>query len=343
MSASAFAEFNRLLASAVEGGMAPEAAVDLLAAQAGSRALRDALQSLSRDLRDGAALPDALARHPSVFPPDYCALVRAGVEGRRLPDVLRMSATYHALRARVRHKIGRLAVHLGIGLALCAFIGIWVYVIGSGFVAMFRQEVGWAYEHGWVKKDFFTWFFMNFESAMAWILGLIFGGAAALLGLAALLSTRKAGYWIPLWGRLLRSRDLSLFCVSMAMKGRAGAAPADALRISGEVLRNRHARAQVEAVRARVEEGEPLSVALHHHPWFPRTLAWAVALGEERGAVPESLETLASLYAAELERNFEAVLVFLTPLGLVFMGNVVMATVLGAMLPLFRVMFLFSS
>jgi type II secretory pathway component PulF len=123
----------------------------------------------------------------------------------------------------------------------------------------------------------------------------------------------------------------------MAVRLRAGAALPDALAAAEEVLGSPHSRRQARSVRKRVEEGESLSSALFYIPFFPRTLAWAVSMGEARGEVPEVFDTFARLYSAELDRNFGLLLQILTPLGLLALGNVALLTALVVLAPFFMI------
>ena len=108
----------------------------------------------------------------------------------------------------------------------------------------------------------------------------------------------------------------------MAIRLGAGSPLPEALADAGRSVRNAHARRRIEDLSRRVREGEGLSSALFYDTFFPRTLAWAVSMGEARGEVADIFDTFARLYAAELDRTFGLVLQILTPLGLLALGNV---------------------
>jgi general secretion pathway protein F len=315
--AAEFAEFNALLASAAERGLPLEPALALLAAQAGSPRVRAALETVHRGLRDGKPLPEALRACPE-FPPDYAALVEAGLAGGRLADVLRGAATHHGLVARVGAKFRRFGIYLalGFGLALALF------GVGAGLSGRLDHLVGDLYGFRGREESWFEWMVRN---------------PFRVLALLRFATRRRPGYWIPLWGRLLRSRDLALFCNVMGLRLAGGATLPDALASAGAAVPNRHARRMIGKLAERSREGASLSDALFYVRWFPRTLAWSVSLGERRGELPQVFSALGKVYGSETDRAFEMLFVILTPLGLVAVGNLAFFAVFATLAPFIQV------
>lgn len=326
--AAEFAEFNALLATAAERGLPLEPVLALLSAQAGSSRVRAALESVHRGLRDGRPLPDALRTVPE-FPPDYITLVEAGHAAGRLAEVLRHAAVYHSLRARLRARLGRVALYLGVGaLAACGLmvggavlserIGVDVYDLFQMTELAPIQEL--------TRHPFRT---------LAWALpSMLLAGVLGWLCFR-FLTRFRAGYWLPFWGGILRSRDLALFCSLAALRLSAGATALDAFRSARGAVPNFHARRRIGDLIRRLEEGATVSDALFYVRWFPRTLAWGVSLGERRGDVPEVFESCARIYAGQVDRGFEMLTVALGPLGILVLGNVALFAAMSALAPMF--------
>jgi type II secretory pathway component PulF len=144
-----------------------------------------------------------------------------------------------------------------------------------------------------------------------------------------------SSYWVPVWGRIMRSRDLSLVCAAMALRLKAGATIPDALGDARAALSNGAGRRVLDRVRSRVEEGGKLSEAMFYERFFPRTLAWAVSLGESRDETPDVLRTFAETYSDELQWDFEVAQAMLTPIGIFVMANLVGLFAAGMLMPLF--------
>lgn len=336
------ADFNGLLASAVERGQALEPTLELLAAQASSARVRSALDDVRRAMSEGASLPEAIRRN-GLFPPEYAAVVEAGLGAGRLAAVLRQAETYHALRARMLSRFRRLALYLSIALVLAAgMLGATAY-LGRQIYPSWDPHV--LSDFGFRRRSAHLgmWLLRNHWVVAAGLGAALLIGAGGTWAAVRWLSRRRAGYWIPAWGRLLKSRDLALFCSVTGLRLEAGLPLPEALGAAAESVPNLRARRLIGAVRDRVAEGESLSDALFYRRYFPRTLAWAVSLGERRSDVPEVLRTFARVYETGLERNFEVLFMLLSPLGVVLLGNIVLLSLIGVLFPLFLSAFFWSS
>jgi type IV pilus assembly protein PilC len=327
-----FAEFNGLLRSVVEKGLALAPAVELMAGVVRSPRLRETLKSVAADLKDGAPLPDALARHPVTFSPEYCALVRAGLAGGRLPEVLRAAEVHAAHRARVRSKFLRLLFYLAAGamvgeiaLLLCQWAGSHMGKIHEQLGLQPRTDdplqrligSGWTLLIAWpasVALMLGGYFVLERWARFSWI-----------------------GYFVPLWSQIQKSRDLSLFCSTLGLRLRSGSTMLDALRSAQACVASGAFRRCARAVVRRVEEGEALSSALFYVRYFPKTLGWGLSIAEENGEIPRTLDTFAGLYSSQMERNFDLLYELLTPLGILAVGNVTLLSAMMFMLPILRV------
>ncbi len=278
-SARELAEFNGLLASVVDRGLPLAPAVELMAGVVRDRRLQEALRGTSRALAEGAPLHEALARFPRAFPPDYCALVRAGVESGRLAEVLRTAQAHQSLRARLRSKMRRAALYVLAG----AIIG--ELVLGIAVVAgRFFEDVGRAFEIQMELKERNPLSEMLSSLAQSGgILLLIWPASFAVAAVLYKIVQRRAslgwiGYLLPFWGGVQKSRDLALFCGTLGLRLRSGTPMGPALGSARDAISNRRFRRIADGIIARVGEGESLSAALFYAAFFPKTLAWGISL-----------------------------------------------------------------
>jgi type II secretory pathway component PulF len=160
------------------------------------------------------------------------------------------------------------------------------------------------------------------------ILGtLVLGAVICLIGIwafRAMVSRTRLGYWVPAWGRLQKSRDLSIMCTTLAMGVEGGRPLGDSIDAAASAVPNRYARRRTRMLRMRTDEGDALSTALFYDRYFPRTLSWAVSLGEAQEDVGGVLGLFANIYSTELERECETLVMVLGPLGVLVLGNVVL-------------------
>ncbi len=339
-SAREFAEFNGLLCSVVEKNLPLPPAMRLIAGVVRHRALKAALEGAARALEEGATLPDALSKHPEVFPSDYCALLRSGAESGRLAEALATSETYQILRARLQTKVRRLWLYL-----LAALI---VGELMIGIMLVFGRHMDQVYKQlGMTRLPMISEVFTS-SWRSGWVLilgwpGLFLMGALAWKGIQWYARIGWLGYLLPVWGPVQKSGDLARFCCALGMKLRSGSPLGESLRSGRDAVANRRFRRFADQVIRRVDEGESLSSALYYHSFFPKTLAWGVSLGEENGELIRTVDTFTALYTAQMERRYESLYEVLPPLGVLVVGNLAFIGALAMFLPIIQIQETLSS
>ena len=337
-SAREFAEFNGLLCSVVEKGLPLPPAIHLMSGVVRDGTLRQALGGVARALGEGASLPDALGRYPEAFPPEYCALIRAGVDSGRLPEVLRTAQSHQLLRARLRSRVTRVLLYLLAG-AIVGELVLVITVIAGGYINAVNEQMFVQME---IREKTDITLFLSDVIRSSWILPIAWPAALLLAAAFYWLVQRWArvgwiGYILPFWGGIQKSRDLALFLCASGLRLRSGTAMTEALRSGRDSVRNRRFRRIADRLIQRIAEGESLSSALFYLPFFPRTLAWGVSLGEENGELPRTLDTFTSLYTAQMERNFDVFHEILTPLGVLAVGNIALMAALMFLAPFIEI------
>ena len=306
--------------------------MDLLAGQAYRPGHRTVLEGIARALREGADLPSALSQHPRIFPAEYRALVAAGIGSGKLSDVLRISRRDYEVRARLGQRFRRTSIYLWFLLGLCAL----AFAEGVLLTRHYFELFGLVEEGGVV-----SWLLSGRFPGLKKVIWLTLGVGGTLSAgaiVARILFSRGVkkgtGYWIPAWGRILKSRDLGRWCTALALRTSAGAPLPDALESAGASVLNRKFRTTAEGTTRRVREGGALSDAMYPHKVFPPTLTWAVSLAESRGRLPSTFETYAELYQAEADRGFEALYLMMHPLGILMIGNIILLIAYGVLSPM---------
>ena len=304
---------------AVERGLPLIQALPLAATQASSPAFRTAVDAVTRQIAEGSPLEPAFRLHAEFFPDDFCALVGVGESSGRLAEVLRRAEGGQRLRARLRAHGSRIFLYLAFGILLIGFVTS-IFPFTARKLGMVYEQMGmrelplptqlaiWLADHAWALPTATILLLLAMLSVfpfLRWI-----GG-----------STRLA-YWIPVWGPYNRARDLSIACFTLAMK-LASSPVAEALRAASLAVRRGPVRHALARAAVRVDAGESLSTGLFYGRAIPRTLAWAVSVGEKRNDVPGTIDLFAGIYEREAEKRFELLVVLLTPLCIVLLGNFV--------------------
>jgi len=109
----------------------------------------------------------------------------------------------------------------------------------------------------------------------------------------------------------------------------------ESLELSRNVTRNSLYRSLVNEVANAVSEGQSIGRCLMGSPLVPKTMASAIATGEQSGQLGESLLFLAEYTEDENAQMLATVTRLLEPLILVLMGLTVGAVAVSLFLPLF--------
>lgn len=142
----------------------------------------------------------------------------------------------------------------------------------------------------------------------------------------------------PLWNNALKR--VASFTRELAVLVGTGVPVADAVRSIERQTKDDRWRAVVAAIRADVEQGEPLSEALEHHArHFDPIYRSLVAVGEESGNLADMLDRLAELVRRQLLVRTTAVGALVYPAVLLLLTGAAVLVMLVAVVPRFEGMF----
>lgn len=100
-----FVVFLRQFATLIEAGILLVNAVDLLAEQTQSVALKEALGDISEDIKEGKTLSESMDLFPELFPKLLVQMIKSGEVSGNLQDVLDRMATYYEKQHNLKQKI----------------------------------------------------------------------------------------------------------------------------------------------------------------------------------------------------------------------------------------------
>jgi type IV pilus assembly protein PilC len=330
---------TRQLATMVSSGISILRCLHVLEAQTDSKALRQALVSVRKDVEAGLALSDALARQPKAFNELYVAMIRAGETGGVLEDSLLRIADQlekdDALRRQVRTAMIYPAVI--VSFALLVLIALVAFVVPT-FVGVFKEFGG---ELPTITK--FTVGMSHVVTGFWWALIGLFGALA--FGFAR---WRKSSWGAPQWDRLRLRVPLKIGAivqkVALARWSRtlssltsAGVPIMHAIEITGRTAGNTVVERAMVQVRESVRSGGSLAAPLKEEPVFPAMVVQMIAVGEETGALDTMLSKVADFYEDEVAAAVKALTSILEPAMIIVVGGIVGFIVISMYLPMFKV------
>lgn len=328
---------TRQLSTMIDSGLVLSEAFDILVSQQTNPNFKKILEGVSRDLKSGLDLASALKKHPSVFPPLYCSLVKAGEEAGNLDVILTEMANNlerdREFRSRVR---GALIYPMMIVSMMVVVAGIMMFFVVPRLTSLYTQSD--------IELPLPTQILIgssNFLINYWWVLliALVIGAIV----FRKWVTTPEGKYnfdrillKMPLVGRVIRGTALTNFTRTFGLLTTAGVPILDSITIVADVIGNTVYRKALLDTRLGVERGLTLSAQLQMVGVFPSIVSQMYRVGEETGKIDKVSFKLADYFESEADHLVKNLTVVIEPLILVVLGVGVAFLVLSIILPIYR-------
>lgn len=309
-----------------------------MAKEVRSRRLRALVEQVMQDVQAGLPLSAAVRKFPRVFPDLYVGLIEAGEASGSLSAVLEHLGTYSTSRHRIKQRI-RVALAYP-----CCVLFIIVLMVGGLFWGLLPKYAKMCATIG-VSLPRPTEILLAVARFVEASGPLLLLGLFAAATLASLLARHRrvrvllelVAMNIPLIGSVLRRGAWFLFCRTLALLLRAGVPPVRSL----DLMRQAFAVGVLHSVCADLyraaDNGERISDEARRGGFFPETLVWKLAFGEQKGDLLSSVEELARYYEGEAQLALDRSGVLLGPILVFLVGLFVGFCYLAVILPVLRV------
>ena len=295
---------------------------------------REVISGLIEGIQGGQNLSGALANYPETFSPVFRALVKAGEETGRLPEVLRSLVENLKWEDELRAQTKKLVMYP-------LFVG--VVVLGVTFflmVYLVPQMVSLIKTMGQTLPLHTRLLIAvsNFLVSFWWIViaapFIIFFGIKFAAQTNPVLRYRIDAFKLrlPVLGPILRKIILSRFASVFALMYSSGITILDAIRSSEETTGNLVIQEALHNVGQEIGEGKNVTAAFQDAGMFPPLVVRMLRVGESTGALDTALANVSYFYNREVREGIAKIQVMIEPTLTVLMGVLlgwVMLSVLG--------------
>jgi type IV pilus assembly protein PilC len=330
--------FFRSFSTLIRAGVSMRRALDVTVERADDPTLREALRSIGADVEHGAALSDAMARRPRVFPPLYVAMVRAGEAGGILDDVLERLATLLERDADLRKKIRTALAYPAV--VLTAALGLVLFLMAR-IVPMFAQMFG-AFH---VELPATTKLLLAVGEGLArpatWFAAVGIGIGAFAMVTAVVRTERGAlaadrlRLRLPVVGPMLHKAITARIARMLATLLRSGIELVAAIDVVRPVAGSPAYSNALRDVNIAVRAGEPLTPPLEAARLFDPLAVALVRVGDETGLLDEMLFKIAGYFETDVEAAIATLGAVIEPSLIVVLGGVVGFIVFSVFIPLY--------
>jgi type IV pilus assembly protein PilC len=330
--------FARQMATLIESGIAVLPALELLQRQSRQTFAR-VLDEMSQAIRGGASFSDALAEHPTVFPPIVNRLIVVGERTGNLELLLRQIATHiekeQAIIKKVRGAMAYPAFVIVVAVVVVSVLVTSALPPLTNLFAEFDTELPVTTRLLMAITDFLTTYQMQL------FLGIVLAVLVSALYLRTPSGHRRLDQFLlraPALGRITVLSNASRFARTLGLLLRAGVPLSEVMDLLISTTPNSVIRDGIHSVRDDLLAGEGLSGPLGRTNLFPPLLVQMVEVGEETGTLDSNLEAMADFYESEVDGQINALTSMVQPALTLIVGGIVAFIAVSIIMPMYSIM-----
>ena len=328
--------FTRQFSVMIDAGLPLVQCLDILGKQEPHKGFAEAILTVRSDVESGAALADAMKKHPKSFDPLYSNMIAAGEAGGILDTILKRLAVYIEKSVKLKGQVKSAMIYPIAVIVIAAIVVaaiLWKVIptfaqlfAGLGAQLPLPTRVVIAMSDGLVA---YGWI-------VAIVLGLIGYGVKQYYG------TSAGRYQIdglmlkmPILGLILRKIAVARFCRTLSTLLSSGVPILDGLDITAKTAGNAIIEEAIQKTRASIERGETVSAPLRETNVFPSMVVQMINVGETTGALDAMLAKIADFYEEEVDTAVAGLLTLMEPIMIAVLGGVVGGIVIAMYMPIF--------
>ncbi|MBI4058434.1 type II secretion system F family protein [Candidatus Gottesmanbacteria bacterium] len=329
--------FTRQLSTMITAGLQIQDTLTLLKNQSTNPAFIELVGNVSREIRGGGNLTQALSKYPKYFSPTYLALVRAGESSGSLDKILeRLAQTLEKQQELKRRVRSALLYPMIVFVAMVAlFIFLLIFVI---------PKLADLYSQFELDLPPITQFIIDFSRFVQSNWYFLVAGVVVVPWLFQRWKSTKPGrktydlikLKLPYVGGLLVQMMLVEFTRTMGMLVGAGVHILDTLNILINTMENVHFEESLLEIKSKVEKGFSLGVLFAQYPLFPPIVAQMVKIGEETGKMDETLSKLSAFFEAESDHTIKNLTTFIEPVFIIMLAIGIAFIFFAVFIPIFK-------
>ena len=331
--------FTSELSDLLEAGMTLGAALNCLSNQgdeesASSRIAGDLCDRIVR----GEQLSDAVAAHPDTFPPLYGNMIRAGEASGAMIEVLRRLVEHYErsenMRSRIKSAMTYPVIVLIFGIVTVIFAMVKVIPRFTKIFASLGDSLPLPTQILVSSSEFVV------KYGIFLLAAIVFGVVLFIRHI----KTEEGRLWwdglklkAPLIKGIVACGTYSSLAYTMRTLLSNGVNVLQALKIAEETCGNAVIASALRNARERVSDGTTISGPLAGSNVFPKMMTDMMAVGEQAGDMPRSLNNIGSRYEREMDRNITVFTNALEPILIVAIGAVVGFVAVSILMAVFKV------
>lgn len=331
--------FYRQFATMINAGLTIVKCLDILAEQVENKLLVKVLKEVKENIESGSTLAEAFSKHPKVFSNLYISMIKAGEIGGVLDEVLSRIADLIEKEYALRQKVKSAMTYPLFVLSAAVLMAIFLLTFILPQFATVFQSFGAKLPALTMGLITLTRLFNRFWYVLLIVIvALVFALSAYTKTPAGRMNFDKFKLKAPIFGVILRKTAIVRFTQTLSTLIKSGVPILEALQVSSESIGNAVVALAVTNAKARIKEGQSISIPLAESGVFPPMVTQMILVGEESGELENMLINIATFYNQEVERAVERLTSVIEPLMMAFISLIIGTMIIAMYLPIFSMM-----
>ena len=330
-----FLIFNQQFLTLIRAGLPILGSLKMLGGIQKNKQFAAQLEDVANRVKTGEALSAAFEAQSGV-PLMYTTTLLAGERSGNLQEVLERYVNFQKVSLAFRKKLTASLIYPCVLLTLVIALMIFLLAVVVPQFAQLYDQMGSklpALTTGLLT--FSKWLQHNF----LWLLLTAIGIALTLYRFAITERGRDAvdsvRVGMPVFGKIWLKYQVALFSRTLSTLLTGGLPLVPSLETAARAISSRKVSKAVYASIDTVREGKSLAESLTSTGVFPGLAAEMIAVGEQTGALPQMLNSVAEFFEEDVATALAAALALIEPAILVIMGVVVVFVLISLYLPIF--------
>jgi type IV pilus assembly protein PilC len=328
--------FTRQFSVMIDAGLPLVQCLDILGKQESHKGFADVILQVRSDVEAGAALADAMKKHPRAFDALYSNMIAAGEAGGILDTILKRLALYIEKSVKLKGQVKSAMIYpIAVILIAAIVVALILWKVIPTFAQLFAglgaqlplpTRVVIAMSNGLV----------SYGPVVIVLLGLAVYAVKRYYATPGGRHTMDAMILrVPILGMILRKIAVARFCRTLSTLLSSGVPILDGLDITARTAGNAVIEQAIQKTRSSIERGETVSGPLRETNVFPSMVVQMINVGETTGALDAMLAKIADFYEEEVDTAVAGLLTLMEPIMIAVLGGIVGGIVIAMYMPIF--------
>jgi type IV pilus assembly protein PilC len=330
-----FLIFNQQFLTLIRAGLPILGSLQMLAKNQKQAHFAGQLNDVAARVKTGEALSSAFEAQ-SGFPIIYTTTLLAGERSGNLQEVLERYVSFQRVSLTFRKKLVASLIYPCVLLTLVTGLLIFMFtVVVPQFAELYDQMGSQLPAMTIALLTFGKWTQHN----IVWILLVILAAGGGFFRFSI---TERGRDFIdtfriklPVFGKIWLKYQVALFSRTLSTLLTGGLPLVPSLETAARSISSRRVSRAVLSSIGTVREGKSLAESLDNTGVFPDLAAEMITVGEQTGALPQMLNSVAEFFEEDVATALTAALNLVEPAILIFMGIVVAFILISLYLPIF--------